>query len=670
MAFDLVVRDGTVIDGSGREPVVQDVGIDGDRITAVGRGLGPGREEIDASGRLVTPGFVDIHTHYDGQITWENRLAPSSGHGVTTVVMGNCGVGFAPSRSEHRQALVKLMEGVEDIPEVVMTAGVPWTWETFPDYLNVLERRESDIDFAAQLPHSPLRVFVMGQRGADLEPPTESDLSEMRRLTREAVEAGALGVTTSRNLAHRTKAGKYAPSVKTEEAEVLALADGLRDAGRGVYQLVPNFAIDPENQISLITEIARRSGRPTSFTFMQMAEQPDGWRVFLHGLEDARDEGLTIRGQIIPRPTGALFGLDLSFHPFALNPSYQPIAGLPLAEKVAAMRDPELRRRLLAEKPDDPNGFLRWVVSGHESVFVLGDPPNYHPSADESIAARARAAGADPRELIYDALLAREGREILFRPLGNATGERFEGAGLDLLGSDLTVLGLGDGGAHYGMICDASYPTYFLTYWVRDAGPERQVDLPRAIRMLSRETAETVGLLDRGSVAVGYKADLNVIDFSKLRLHAPEVRYDLPAGGRRIVQQADGYDATVVSGVATYRNGVPTGRLPAGSSGGRSRSQPTGRGSSRGDPARICALDVNRAPRPGEGSRRGRPRSRRGLVRGRQLLFTMPIVRPAIVVRRGATGVGDETASTGSGCGIKTATIGSTSARLAMSGRG
>jgi N-acyl-D-aspartate/D-glutamate deacylase len=295
---------------------------------------------------------------------------------------------------------------------------------------------------------------------------------------------------------------------------------------------------------------------------MQMAEQPDGWRVFLRGLEDAKNEGLTIRGQVIPRPTGALFGLDLSFHPFALNPSYQPIANLPLAEKVAAMRDPELRRRLLAEKPDDPNGFLRWVVSGHESVFVLGDPPNYHPAAGESIAARARAAGTDPRELIYDTLLAREGREILFRPLGNATGERFEGAGLDLLGSDLTVLGLGDGGAHYGMICDASYPTYFLTYWVRDAGPARQIDLPRAVRMLSRETADTVGLLDRGSIAVGYKADLNVIDLSKLRLHAPEVRYDLPAGGRRLVQQADGYDATVVSGVATYQDGVPTGRLP------------------------------------------------------------------------------------------------------------
>ena len=560
--FDLVVRGGTVIDGTGADPVVGDVGIRGDRITAVGHGLEAGREEIDASGRLVTPGFVDIHTHYDGQITWENRLAPSSGHGVTTVVMGNCGVGFAPSRSEHREALIKLMEGVEDIPEVVMAAGVPWNWETFPEYLDTLERRESDIDFAAQLPHSPLRVYVMGQRGADLEPPTEADLAEMRRLTREAVEAGALGVSTSRNLAHRTKAGQYAPSVKTEEAEVLALADGLKDAGRGVYQLVPNFALDPAEQFALILQIGRRSGRPASFTFMQMPEQPDGWRVFLQGLQDAKNEGLAIRGQVIPRPTGALFGLDLSMHPFSLNPSYQPIAHLPLAEKVAAMRDPGLRRRLLAEKPHDPNGFLRWVVSGHESVYVLGDPPNYHPSAQESMAARARAAGVAPREMIYDALLARDGKEILFRPLGNATGERLEGAGLDLLASDRTVLGLGDGGAHYGMICDASYPTYFLTYWVRDAGPERRIDLPRAVRMLSRETAETVGLLDRGLLVAGHKADLNVIDFDRLHLYAPEVRYDLPAGGRRIVQRADGYQATVVSGVVTYADGVPTGRLP------------------------------------------------------------------------------------------------------------
>lgn len=560
--YDLVVRGGTVVDGSGGEPAVQDVGIRGDRIIAVGTALGAGLEEIDASDRLVTPGFVDIHTHYDGQITWESTLSPSSGHGVTTVVMGNCGVGFAPSRAQHREALIKLMEGVEDIPEVVMAAGVPFNWETFPEYLAVLESQESDIDFAAQFPHSPLRVWVMGQRGADLEPPTEADLLEMRRLTREAIEAGAIGVSTSRNLAHRTKAGQYAPSVKTEEAEVLALADGLRDAGRGVFQLVPNFVLDPVEQFALIKEIARRSGRPTSFTFMQMAEQPDGWRVFLQGLEDAQREGLNIRGQVIPRPTGALFGLDLSTNPFSLNPSYRAIADRPLAEKIALMRDPAFRSRLISEKPDDPNGFMRWVVSGYDSVFVLGDPPNYHPSADESIAARARAAGVDVLEMIYDALLARDGHEILFRPLGNATGERMEGAGLDLLGSDRTVLGLGDGGAHYGMICDASYPTYFLTYWVRDADSSRRIELPRAVRMLSRDTAETVGLLDRGRIAVGYKADLNVIDFDKLHLHAPEVHHDLPAGGRRVVQKADGYDATIVSGVATYRTGVSTRRLP------------------------------------------------------------------------------------------------------------
>lgn len=561
-SYDLVVRGGTVVDGSGGDPVVADVAIQGDRIVAVGAVPNRGRQEIDATGRLVTPGFVDIHTHYDGQITWENRLAPSSGHGVTTVVLGNCGVGFAPSRPEHRQALVTLMEGVEDIPEVVMTAGVPWNWETFRDYLDALDQRAADIDFGAQLPHSPLRVWVMGDRGANLEPPTDDDLAEMRRLTAEAIAAGALGVSTSRNLAHRTKAGDYAPSVKTEEAEALALADGLRDAGAGVFQLVPNFALDPAEQFALIREIARRSGRPTSFTFMQMAEQPDGWRVFLQGLEDAKQEGLTIRGQVIPRPTGALFGLDLSLHPFALNPSYQPIAELPLEQKVAALRDPQLRRRLIAEKPDDPNGFLRWVVSGHDSVFVLGDPPNYHPSADESIAARARATGADPLEMIYDALLARDGKEILFRPLGNATGESMEGAGLDLLPSDRTVLGLGDGGAHYGLICDASFPTYFLTYWVRDAPAGRRIDLPRAVRMLSRETADAVCLSDRGLIAAGHKADLNVIDLERLHLHAPEVRYDLPAGGRRIVQRADGYDATIVSGIVTYRDGEPTNELP------------------------------------------------------------------------------------------------------------
>jgi N-acyl-D-amino-acid deacylase len=560
--YDLVIRGGTVVDGSGGEPTEADVAVSGDRIIAVGSVTGSGTAEIDASGCIVTPGFVDVHTHYDGQVTWEQTLAPSSGHGVTSVVMGNCGVGFAPIRNDQHELAIKLMEGVEDIPEVVMATGVPWNWESFPEYLDALERRETDVDFAAQLPHSPLRVFVMGQRGAELEPPTDEDLAEMRRLTREAVQAGALGVTTSRNLAHRFKSGQLAPSVSTEDTELLALADGLRDAGAGVFQLVPDTNKSPEEQFALLRDIARRSGRPVSFSFMQTPHQPGGWRTIVAGLASAKDEGLTIRGQVLPRPTGALLGLELSLHPFSLNPSFRPIAALSLAEKVNAMREPDLRRRLLSESPQDPHPFFKYVVSEHEALFVLGDPPNYNPSREESIAARARAAGVEPLELIFDALLQRDGHEILYRPMGNAEGERFESSGRNLLHNDRTILGLGDGGAHYSMICDAAYATYFLTYWVRDATSDREVALPDAIRMLTREPAEAVCLLDRGLLSAGYKADLNVIDFDRLHLHAPHASYDLPAGGRRLSQRADGYRATVVSGSVTYRNGVSTGALP------------------------------------------------------------------------------------------------------------
>jgi N-acyl-D-amino-acid deacylase len=560
--YDLVVRGGLVVDGSGDAPTQADVAVTGDRIVAIGSVEGTGATEIDAAGCIVTPGFVDVHTHYDGQVTWENTLAPSSDHGVTSVVMGNCGVGFAPARQDQHDLVVRLMEGVEDIPEVVMTTGVPWNWETFPEYLDALEQRHTDIDFAAQLPHSPLRVFVMGQRGAQLEPPSEDDLAEIRRITCEAVQAGALGVSTSRNFAHRFKSGQLAPSVSTEDAEVLALADGLRAAGTGVFQMVPNTNLSAADQFALLREVARRSGRPVSFTFMQAPHQPGAWKDTLADLEAARAEGLTIRGQVLPRPTGALLGLDLSLHPFALNPSFRPIADLPIEEKVRALREPELRRRLLAEQPEDPHDFFKYVVGDREALYVLGDPPNYNPTPDQSIAARARAAGVDPLELIYDALLQRDGHEILYRPMGNSEGERFESAGRNLLDNERTVLGLGDGGAHYSMICDAAYPTYFLTYWVRDAAPDRRVPLPAAVRMLTREPAEAVGLLDRGLVSRGYKADLNVIDVDRLHLHAPYPSYDLPAGGRRLSQKSEGYVATVVSGTVTYRDGVSTGALP------------------------------------------------------------------------------------------------------------
>jgi N-acyl-D-amino-acid deacylase len=560
--FDLVIRDGTVVNGLGGEPFEADVAIAGGRIVGIGAVAGKGREEIDARDRIVAPGFIDVHTHYDGQVTWEQRLAPSSDHGVTTVVMGNCGVGFAPCRPGDRELIVKLMEGVEDIPDAVMTQGVPWNWETFPDYLDALSARHADIDFAAQLPHSPLRVYVMGQRGADLEPPTEEDLARMRQLTADAVRAGAIGVSTSRTLAHRFRDGRPAPSVGTEETEVLALAAGLKDAGRGVFQMVPDMDIPAEKRFSLLRRIAQVSGRPVSFTFLERGGASDESDYLLQELEQARRDGLEIRGQVIPRPVGALLGLELSYNPFSLNPSYQAIAAAPLAEKVRELRNPQLRARLLAETAQDPNPFFMFVVGDLEEMFVLGDPPNYHPSRQDSVAAQARQKGLDPREFIYDALLRRDGHEILYRPMGNSGGERYEAAGRNLLKRDLTILGLGDGGAHYSLICDAAYPTYLLTYWSRDAVGDRQLPLPWAIKKLTSETATAMGMNDRGLLMEGYKADVNVIDMKRLHLHAPQAAYDLPAGGRRLRQRADGYDATIVSGEITYQDGKPTGALP------------------------------------------------------------------------------------------------------------
>ncbi|HEX8055173.1 MAG TPA: amidohydrolase family protein, partial [Novosphingobium sp.] len=422
--YDIVIRGGTVVDGSGGEPFVGDVAIRGRTIACVGAISGRGREEIDAAGRIVTPGFVDIHTHYDGQITWENRLAPSSGHGVTTVVMGNCGVGFAPARPDQRELMIKMMEGVEDIPEAVMSEGLPWNWETFPDYLDAIEQRHADIDFAAQLPHNPLRVYVMGQRGADCEPPTPEDLEQMRALTAEAIRAGAIGVSTTRNLAHRYRDGRNVPTITSEVAELTALAEGLRDAGGGVFEILGDDRLSGEETVALLRSLVETSGRPLSFTLTQPGNGSDRWRVILDGIAEASADGLPIKAQVMPRPVGILIGLDLSLHPFAFHPSFARIAHLPLAEKVAAMRDPELRRRLMSEQSDDPHAFFKAVADETDWLFPLGDPPNYHPAMEDSIAARARRAGLDPREVIYDALLEDEGRAVLYRPSANRIGER------------------------------------------------------------------------------------------------------------------------------------------------------------------------------------------------------------------------------------------------------
>jgi N-acyl-D-aspartate/D-glutamate deacylase len=559
---DLVIRGGLIHDGLGGEPYIADVAIVGDRIARICVRSAPGHDEIDATGCIVTPGFVDIHTHYDGQVTWEQRLKPSSSHGVTTVVMGNCGVGFAPIRPEQRQLAIKLMEGVEDIPEVVMAEGLPWNWETFPEYLDALDQRRTDIDFAAQLPHSPLRVYVMGDRGANLEPPTADDLAQMRRLTAEAIDAGALGVSTSRHIVHRFRDGRLAPSVPTSEEEVLTLAAGLRDAGAGVFQLLPSYEIDSPAQARLNRRLALTSGRPVSFTLSQSLHEPDGWSFMLNELEEAAAAGLDIRGQVLPRPSAVMMGLDLSLHPFALNPGYRAIADLPLDEKVAIMRDPEFRTRLIAEDPEDPNPFFKWLVGETEKNFVLGDPPNYNPDDADSVGALAHREQRPVAEVLYDALLQSDGREIPYRPLGGAVGERHHGPVENLVPHPRTIIALGDGGAHYSMICDAAYTTYMLTYWVRNADAGRALALPGLIRQLSHDPAVAVGLEDRGLVKPHYKADLNIIDMNRIHLHAPRPKRDLPAGARRLEQRADGYVATVVSGKVVYREGEPTENLP------------------------------------------------------------------------------------------------------------
>ena len=559
--YDLVVRGGTVHEGTGAEPRDADVAIVGGRIAAVGVITGSGAEEIDARGAIVTPGFIDVHSHYDGQAMWAERMAPSSNHGVTSVLMGNCGVGFAPCRPDQRDMLVKLMEGVEEIPEVVMATGLPWNWETFPEYLDALAERRFDIDVGAQVPHSALRVYAMGERGARREAATEEDLDLIRTLTREAVEAGAIGVSTSRHLLHRTKAGQKAYSLYSDEPEYMALAQGLRDAGSGVFQMITNNLNDAGDEFALMRRLARESGRPLSFTLMQIPEAPKGWTDNLRLLHEAAAEGLEIRGQVYPRPGGVLMGLDLSIHPFMLHPSFRPLVDLPLAEKVAALRDPDLRARLLAEEPWDPNPNLRWLVSTFPNASVLGDPPNYEPTLADRIGARAAAGGLTPHELVYNLLLEDEGQAVLLSPVTNYIEGNLDAARL-MESHPHTVLALGDGGAHYGSVCDASYPTSYLPQWVRDAAPGKGVALPRAVRALTLEPAQSIGLNDRGRIAAGYKADLNVIDFERLRLHPPRVVRDLPAGGRRLRQAADGYVATIVSGQATYREGEATGALP------------------------------------------------------------------------------------------------------------
>lgn len=559
--FDHVVRNGLVCDGTGGPPFEADVAIRQGRIAAMGAFSGRGAEESDARGCIVTPGFVDIHTHFDGQAIWSPRLSPSSAHGVTTVVMGNCGVGFAPCRPQDRELLIAVMEGVEDIPGVVMADGLSWDWETFPQYLDAVARRPHDIDVAAYLPHSPLRVYAMGRRGADNEPATETDLSLMRRLAREAVEAGALGFASSRQFNHRTRDGSTIPSFEAAENELIAIGKGLGDAGRGIMQIVMDVPRRRwADEIPMLVRLAAATGRPITYSLGSDNAGPAEWRTALELTEQANQRGATVTAQVFPRPIGMIVGHDLSVNPFCLCPTYRALANLPRPEKIAALRRPEVRAQLLAEEPGDSPSVLARIGRDFDWMFPLSDPPDYEPVAQLRLSAQAQQRGMSPLELAYDLLLEDDGRAMLYVALAN-----FDHWTLDsvytMLNAPNTVIGLGDGGAHYGVVCDASFPTSLLAYWTRDRnGPK--VGLAWAVQALSSKPAGIVGFTDRGLLRPGYKADLNIIDYEQLRLRKPKVVFDLPAGGRRLDQDAEGYRMTMVSGVVIARDGAPTGALP------------------------------------------------------------------------------------------------------------
>ena len=560
---DLVIRGGTVVDGTGAPRRTADVAVRDGIVTEVGDVTGRSRREIDADGALVTPGFVDIHCHYDGQATWDERLQPSSWHGVTTVVMGNCGVGFAPVHDQDHERLIQLMEGVEDIPGAALAEGLSWEWTDFPGFLDAVDRRPHDLDVAAQVPHAAVRLHVMGERGADHEEvATPEEVAEMGRVVAAAIQAGALGFTTSRTRNHKTSTGAYTPTLTAERAELVGIAEAVGATGTGVLQLVGDF-LDLDHEFGTLLEMMRASGRPLSFSLVESPLAPDQFREMLQRLDAAVAEGLDMRAQVAPRAVGLLLGLDCTLNPFLTNPVWQEVAGQPAARQAATMSDPEFRRRVLeAHEVGRARGKVGGGLIGmFDRMFPLTDPPDYEPDVGDSVSGLAQRAGVEPAEWAYDFMLGDGGSAMFYVPFLNYADGNLDTT-REMLAHPRTVPGLSDGGAHVGTICDGSFPTFLLTHWGRDRQRGELFELEYLVRLHSRDTARTVGLLDRGVLAPGMRADLNVIDFDRLGVSRPEMHHDLPAGGRRVLQRATGYRHTVVAGVETYADGEPTGELP------------------------------------------------------------------------------------------------------------
>jgi N-acyl-D-amino-acid deacylase len=554
---DLVIRGATVVDGTGGPKRTADVAVDSGRITEVGDVGERGRREIDADGLILAPGWVDIHTHYDGQVTWDPEVSPSSWQGVTTVVMGNCGVGFAPVRPDGHAFLIELMEGVEDIPGTALHEGIDWKWESFPEYLDAVDATPRVLDVAAQVPHAALRAYVLGDRAH--EDPDADDIAAMAKLTQQALEAGAAGFTTSRTILHRSKHG-LVPGTSATPDELLAIGDAIAAAGHGVFQLVSDQAgLEPER--TWMTEVARRTGATVTYALAQAPYAPTAYREALADADRLAADGLNIVPQVSVRPTGMLFGLQSSLHPFITHPTYRKLADLPLAERVERLRRPEVRAALLAEDPGTDNVIALSLMSRWGQMFPLGDPPDYEPAPDKSVEAAAAREGRRPEEVVLDWLLERDGKAMVFAPLASYVDCDHE-ALREMMSHPRTVVGLSDGGAHCGLICDVSFPTFLLTHWVRDRSRGERLPLELAVHLQTGRTAATYGFADRGTIEPGKRADINLIDLDGMRLHAPEMVFDLPAGGRRLIQKADGYRTTMMAGEITYEDGQPTGARP------------------------------------------------------------------------------------------------------------
>jgi N-acyl-D-aspartate/D-glutamate deacylase len=552
--YDLIIRNGQVVDGTGAPAIDADIAVSDGKIAAIGGELkATAAQEIDAAGMIVTPGFVDVHTHYDGQATWDTHLNPSSSLGTTTVVMGNCGVGFAPCRPEDREVLVKLMEGVEEIPESAMHEGLPWTWETFPEFLDCIDSRPHDIDLAALVPHGPLRVYVMGERGVNREPATEDDIAKMKALLAESVAAGGVGFSTSRTLVHRSSTGAYVPTYQAIGSELKQVAQALSGDSGHVFQFIADWQ-DAEDEFSILRDTCANTGAKGTFTLLDINGTPNLWREHLDRIETAQAEGLDIRGQVLSRPVGIMMGHPASMSPFYDRPSFKALDSLPWDEKIAALHNPETKAKILNESNENPHIFVKLVGNNFKNMYVLDDPIEYLPGSDRCIANLAAAENRDAQEWLYDYFLTNNGNALMYIPGANLSGNIPE-----MLDHPNTVVALGDGGAHVGSICDASANLYVLIKWVREQG---RFNLEQGIHMLTRQPAELYSLNDRGVLAQGMKADINIIDFEHLKLHTPHIVHDLPAGGKRFLQRADGIKTTIVSGEVIYQDGVATGVLP------------------------------------------------------------------------------------------------------------